>query len=40
LDLQKEKTKMGSINHEHERCWSRNEVKAKEGKVLEFELYM
>jgi hypothetical protein len=31
---------MGSINHEHEWCWSRNEVKAKEGKVLEFELYM
>jgi hypothetical protein len=29
---------MGSINHEHEWYWSRNAVRTKERKVLEFEL--
>ncbi len=40
LDPHKVKIKMGSINHGHEWCWSRNEVRAKEGKVFEFELCM
>jgi hypothetical protein len=40
LDLQKVKIKMGSINNEHEWCLIRNEVRAKEGKLLEFELCM